>query len=276
MLIEIGRKAQYSLPMWKCSSTQADKLREKSWKSKVLGATVPHPLEMIKSTKLLNPTYSECERIDRNENYLTTTVPHGLSNYYTCRGPLKVYLGSKTMESTSLMQPWEKEVKIPLLVRASKLRNAIHWFVNPETNLANSIISILEGLTGDDWSTSLTGFKRTGSSLHRFSSTRQSAGGYCVTSPVKLSRMNTTTNTLVNLGSDNYDFMFQALIIYGQITVGELHNNNPSPGLYHSPVSCNDCLRKIDEHILDSPIKYSHPNVTHIISKLIPGGIYRV
>ena len=90
---------------------------------------------------------------------------------------IKVYLGSKTMESTSLLQPWEKEVKIPLLLKASKLRNGIHSFVALESKLANSIISILEGLTRDDWSDSLQGFKRTGSSLHRFASSRQSTGG---------------------------------------------------------------------------------------------------
>ena len=79
------------------------------------------------------------------ENFITTSVPNGLTNYYKSRGPLKVYLGSKTMESTSLLQPWEKEVKIPLLTTASKLRNAIPWFVNPGSNLA---ISILEGMAG--------------------------------------------------------------------------------------------------------------------------------
>ena len=270
MLIEIGNRARYSVAMWKCSSSHADLLRQKSWKNKVLGATVPHPLEMIKETNMLSPTCRECSRITSNENYLTTTVPHGLKDYYTCRGPLKVYLGSKTMESTSLMQPWEKEAKIPLLARASKLRNAIHWFVEPGSNLANSIISILEGLTGDNWSTSLEGFKRTGSSLHRFSSSRQSAGGYCASSPVKLSRMNTTTDTMVNLGSENYDFMFQALIIHAQVTVGEMHDGKIESGLYHSHISCSDCLRKIDEPVLESSISYKHPNITNIINRLIP------
>ena len=90
--------------------------------AEMLLATVLHPIKMLKNTYPVNQTFGECSNISRNENYVTTSVPYGLTDYYSSRGPLKVYLGSKTMESTSLLQSWEKEVKILLLLRVSKLQ----------------------------------------------------------------------------------------------------------------------------------------------------------
>lgn len=76
MLINTGENAPHSPPIWKCSSTQADLLRNKSWKC-VLGATIPHLFEMMKNTYADNPSCKECDSITRNENYLTITVPYG-------------------------------------------------------------------------------------------------------------------------------------------------------------------------------------------------------
>ena len=65
-------------------------------------------------------------------------------------------------------------------------------------------------------------------------------------SPTKLSRMKTTTDTMSILCPDNYDFMNQTLILYSQITTGELHDQNPNSGTYGDH-KCENCLLKIDE-----------------------------
>ena len=71
---------------------------------------------------------------------------------------------------------------------------------------------MLTVLTGEDWSGWIDGYKRTGSALHRFSSSRQSVGRWCASSPTKPSYMSMTTETMKAIGSQNYNFMFQSLI----------------------------------------------------------------
>jgi mRNA capping enzyme len=77
------------------------------------------------------------------------------------------------METTSIVNSWKKETAIPLIKKASKLRNAIGWLIKKESNLAKSIFPNLSALTGEDWSNSVSDFSRTGSALHRFSCSRQ-------------------------------------------------------------------------------------------------------
>lgn len=190
-----------SIPVWKCSSSHADKLRQESWGTKVYGATISHPIELLHKTINQNQPCSGCTLGP------STLAPQGLDSYQLKRGPYKAYLGSKTSESTSLLQPWEKETKIPLTRRATKLRSAIGWFVDPNSLLAESILQNLDALTGEDWSNQVEGFKRTGSALHRFSCTRQSSAGYAAQSPSKLTWMCSTADTLSILNSINYDFM---------------------------------------------------------------------
>lgn len=205
-----------SVPLWKCSSSHADRLRQESWGTKVYGATIPHPIELLHSNLNQNSLCTGCTLEPPSSYYISTLAPQGLSSYKLKRGPYKAYLGSRTSESTSLLQPWEKETKIPLIRRATKLRSAIGWFVDPNSSLAESILQNLDALTGENWSNQVEGFKRTGSALHRFSCTRQSSAGYAAQSPSKLTRMCFTTDTLSILNSINYDFMHQSLLIYAQ------------------------------------------------------------
>ncbi|AVM87289.1 L protein [Wuhan redfin culter dimarhabdovirus] len=241
--------------LWTCSAEQADRLRLVSWGSPIIGTTVPHPAEMIQSGEKSSLGCRGCLG-SSPDCYLTVSVPRGISQFKNRRGPFKAYLGSKTSESTSILQPWERHTAIPLIKRAAKLRNAISWFIEPDSNLAKSILGNLTSQTGEDWSGSIPGFRRTGSALHRFSCSRVSAGGYAAQSPAKLTWMVATTDTMSTLGNDNYDFMFQSLLIYAQCITGEMHKESDGQGVYHFHLSCKNCVRVIEEPHLESDWVY--------------------
>nr|WAK76831.1 MAG: RNA-dependent RNA polymerase [Yongjia Tick Virus 2] len=263
------QRSKQSGRIWGCSASKADELRRWSWGRDVLGATVPHPLEMFGKACLKEGVCQICEDY-QSDDYISTLAPLGLSKAGLEKGPYMAYLGSKTSESTSILQPWEKEVTVPLLKRASKMRNAIHWFVRPDSNLAKSILSILTGLTGESWDTCTEGFKRTGSALHRFTCARISSGGYAAINPARLNWLITTTDTLLCIGSDNFDFMFQPSIIFAQVSVAEGFSESSSSIHVHHHLACKHCLRKIEEPKLESPFVYSHPDVSHILKSWKP------
>ncbi|AJR28540.1 polymerase [Nkolbisson virus] len=260
--LEVGR-------MWDCSATQADLLRRLSWGREVLGTTIPHPIEMFGGACSTQGGCQYCED-GKTDDFVTTLAPLGFASVHVRKGPYPAYLGSKTSESTSILQPWEKETSIPIIKRAAKMRNAINWFVDKDSNLGRSILSVLKGLTGEDWDTVSDGYKRTGSALHRFSCSRMSAGGYAATAPTRLSWMVTTTDTLTIVGSKNFDFMFQPTILFAQISVAERYKDFQGSCTVHHHLSCNGCLREISEPILDTFKEYEHPDVSHILEKWKP------
>lgn len=230
--------------MWDCSSSKSDELRRKSWGTPVYGATVPHPMELMRRHIRQGQPCMDCAKGPPISYYISTLVPHGLGNYKNERGPYKAYLGSKTSETTSLIQPWEKETKIPLIRRAERLRSAIGWFVQKDSLLGRGIIQNLESLTGEDWSNITEGYKRTGSALHRFTCARQSSAGYAAQSPSKFTWMCSTTDTLSTLNSINHDFMHQTLLLYAQTTVSEVMESVNEQGFFHHHISCTKCLRE--------------------------------
>ncbi|AJR28515.1 polymerase [Mosqueiro virus] len=253
--------------IWECSSTHADELRLNSWGTPVLGTTVPHPLELLNQADNLSNLCGGCKA---SGSYLSVMIPKGLRNTRTVKGPYPPYLGSRTSETTSLIQPWDKETNIPLLKRAVKLRNAISWFIKPESTLAASILNNLESLTGEDWSSFHTGFKRTGSALHRFTCSRQSNGGFSASSPTNLTWMICTTDTMEALNEKNYDFMFQSLIIYAQATASVCWDLRDDPINVHFHVSCGKCIREIEEPWLESEWELLLPDVHYLLGSWRP------
>ncbi|ASM90779.1 polymerase [Holmes Jungle virus] len=256
--------------IWTCSSSQADYLRKQSWGQDILGMTIPHPLEMLGTPDNMTNLCSLCKINDVISDYIAVMIPKGFSLSKIVKGPYPPYLGSKTSESTSIIQPWEKETNIPLIKRASKLRNAISWFIEPESNLAKSIMENMKSLTGEDWGDGLKGFKRTGSALHRYSCSRVSNGGFCASSPAKFMWMICTTDTMSNLTGKNYDFMFQSLLIYSQSTGGVIWGNRPDPVNLHFHIKCVHCIREIGEPILESDWVLKLPSVSHILNAWRP------
>ncbi|WGL21410.1 RNA-dependent RNA polymerase [Killamcar virus 1] len=257
-LTQLGRR--FGNDMWNCSATQADTLRKLSWQVDIVGTTVPHPMEMIGVAEIGDIFCKGCQHLQLD--YITVSIPRGLSAYKKMRGPYMAYLGSRTSETTSIIQPWERETKIPLIKRAAKLRAAISWFVSPGSNLANTILENLRCLTGENWGEFVEGFRRTGSAIHRFHCSRVSAGGYAATNPSKLSWMVSTTDTFKIIEDENYDFMFQSLLLYSQITAGEVHDGLNVSVVYHFHLSCPGCLREIKEPIIETPTIYTFKDVS--------------
>nr|AXF38754.1 MAG: RNA-dependent RNA polymerase [Shelduck rhabdovirus] len=254
--------------LWRCSSEEADRLRFITWGGPVVGATIPHPLELLTAPKNSTDPCCEC-RLGKND-YVTTIVSSSCLSDISRRGPFTPYLGSKTSESTSIFSPWEKEVTVPLLIRADRMRRCINWFVKADSVLGSSIFNNIKSLTGQDLSTYSVGFMRTGSALHRFSTARQSSGGYSGISPAPLSRMVSTTDTLSDLGITNYDFMFQSLILFCQVSITGLDPKRITPSM-HNHIKCHSCVREIKDVVLESEIRYNPPDVTGHTLKWIPG-----
>ncbi|AEG25349.1 polymerase [Vesiculovirus jurona] len=254
---------KHSIKIWVCSASHSDSLRRKSWGRQVLGTTIPHPLEMHGRGHLKNASSICCQH--RTLDYISVHCPKGLNNVLDSRGDLAAYLGSKTSESTSILQPWEKESKIPLIKRATRLRDAIHWFVEADSNLAKSITNNIVSLTGEDWGSSVKGFKRTGSALHRFSTSRMSHGGFAAQSPACLTRMLSTTDTMRDYATDNFDFMFQASLIYSQASASVMLYGTSVPNTIHFHTACKGCIRKIEEPWLESPRIYNSKNVSNVL-----------
>ncbi|KAL4702133.1 hypothetical protein ACJJTC_019409 [Scirpophaga incertulas] len=247
-----------SLPIWKCSSSHADKLRRKSWGSEVHGASVPHPAELLTQPIRQEVSCQLCSHPPPLSHYISTLVPQGLNQYKHMRGPYRAYMGSRTSETTSILQQWERESKIPLIKRATKLRTAIGWFVEPGSRLSLNILQNIEALTGSAWDHKVEGAKRTGSALHRFACSRQSSAGYAAQSPSKLTWMCTTTDTLSTLNSVNHDFMHQSLLIFAQATVAELMDGDGTQGFFHHHIQCLSCLREIKEITIDTSQDFKH------------------
>ncbi|APG78847.1 RNA-dependent RNA polymerase [Xingshan nematode virus 4] len=250
-LLSVGR-------IWCCSTEQADDLRYMSWGEDIVGTTIPHPLEMIKCVQFEKVECKFCQSPAHplDVSYISVIYPHGFYRVVGQRGPLPPYLGSKTQETTSVFQPWEKEVEIPLIYRAMKLRNTIQWFVPQGSNLSKSIINNLNSLTGLNWSETDLVFERTGSAIHRFHSSRQSAGGFCSVSPNLICYTFVTSDTFGDLNSKNHDFMYQSLLLFAQLNSTMINLFQRSSRSHHFHIQCRHCVREIPDIKLESSIVY--------------------
>ncbi|ACU65444.1 RNA-dependent RNA polymerase [Drosophila obscura sigmavirus 10A] len=258
--------------IWHCSTYYADKLRRISWGKEIYGATIPHPIEALGYVSMNPSQCIGCTKSYPENLFVALMLNEGLHDYTTSAGPYKAYLGSKTSETTSIMQPWEREGKIPVIKRAAKLRDAIGWFIDPTDYLAESILQNLQALTGEDWSGSQVRGRKTGSALHRYGSSRQSSGGYAAQNPAKLTRMILTTNPMASLGEINHNIMFQTFLIYAQATIGELHDHKETRVTAHIHLTCKDCIQPIGEIQLTSHYKYRHPDVHNKLARWKPDG----
>ncbi|AXQ04772.1 putative RNA-dependent RNA polymerase [Culex rhabdo-like virus Los Angeles] len=263
----ISRILQKGGRVWDCSAGHADELRQRSWGRKIIGTTVPHPSEMISRVTTGSSGCSGCDEAAPKSIHLIVLVPQGLVSPDDIRGPFHPYLGSSTGETTSLIQSWEKDTDISFLRKASRMRRAFHWFVDPNSNLGRTINGNLKSMTGEDPGQTIVGFKRTGSPLHRYGCSRVSSGGYIANSPVYGSRMIISTDNFQLLGDQNFDFMYQSLMLYAQQTVGELHAESEHSETYHFHIGCVKCLREIEEPTLDSPYPFEFQDVSMRLSK---------
>jgi mRNA capping enzyme len=256
--------------MWDCSATQADRLRHKSWNREVVGTTIPHPIEMIIRSSSQGVNCEDCKKTTHESLYILAIIPHGIKKPEENRGPFMPYFGSSTSENTNLIQAWEKDTDINFLRKASELRRAFHWFIKPESNLGMAITDNLIKLTGEDLGEMIKGFKRTGSALHRFSCSRVSAGGYIANNSMYGSHIILSTDKFSELGDQNYDFMFQPLLLFAQQTAGLIHGESNKAKSYHFHISCMKCLRTIEEVQLDSEKEFTFEDKSKVLEKWKP------
>ncbi|UJY53556.1 L protein [Mundri virus] len=255
--------------IWDCSAELADQLRERSWGRKVLGMTVPHPLEMLENKVATGGECALCLQGEWKVTYVTTLAPQGIPKIKIddpC-GPYQPYLGSNTKEGTSILQPWEKETSLPLISRAANMRRAISWFVKPDSNLAKSILNNIKSLTGEDWSNCIHNFVRTGSPLHRFHCSRAAHGGFAACSPSILRWMIVTTDTMASL-DQNYDFMFQPSMLYSQIS--SICQSTGKETIFHSHIRCSKCIREISDYTFESGWIYTPTDVSSVLRNWLP------
>nr|WOE89356.1 L [Cambodia Anopheles rhabdovirus] [Cambodia Anopheles rhabdovirus] len=259
--------------LWRCSSSHADLLREQSWNRKIVGATVPHPIELLGPISLASRDCCSCQDEAPRTDRITVVLGYKFPAVYSGRGPYRPYLGSKTSETTSLIQPWERITNVPIIRRACNLRRVINWFVDQHSNVAESILQNIKSLTGEDPGQLTRGFKRTGSGLHRFACSRQSNGGFSAVAPNLASHMVMTSDTLVELGKSNYDFMYQSLLLATQVGVVTKHMFSDRGETYHAHVSCLSCIREIEEPSLTTEEQYDFPDMSYLLKTWIPDGL---
>lgn len=142
-------------------------------------------------------------------------------------------------------------MKLPLLNRASKLRTAINWFFNTDSNIAKSILANLHTLVRLKWEEEAVNYSRTGSALHRFYLSQKSNGGFAATSPSATSRVLVTTDTMPTLAQENHNFMYQSCLLYSQLVSLEVNmRSSRCPDAHHFHLGCMSCVQVIEEDTL--------------------------
>lgn len=265
---------QYQSHIWNCSSIHADQLREKSWRRKIVGATVPHPIELVGSYGSGSLYCDPCREGGDRKGYVAAVIPLSFDPKGFDRGNHEPYLGSYTSESTGLVQAWEKTTTIPFIKRAMDLRKSIGWCVDPADPLAFSILDNIRATTGEEPGTVMSEYYRTGCPVHRFSCSRVSSGGFIAHSPIYATWMSISTDPLnYSLdGNKNYTFMFQPCLLYAQGVAGVRHSRDPRPHTVHCHLKCLDCLQEAEDVSLSSDSVYKFMDVSEELESWKPTG----
>ncbi|DAZ87761.1 TPA_asm: L protein [Sphaeridiorhabdovirus 3] len=235
---------------WLCSAERADNLRHLSW-GPIIGATVPHPCELIE--------IMQAQRCSKNHNLKDYTTSHcqlPLKYYpHFKKGPCTPYLGSTTSDLTEMYNSWERKTDHILLKKAVGLRVVLNWFVREGTNLHKAMIDNLASMTNDDATSLMSpGPTRGGSFVHRYKTPHQSSGGFSSINHNKLQYILTTTDTMADLSHENWDFMYQSVILYAQTVISSLSTVDLSNSIFHGHIACQSCLRPVKECMLETRV----------------------
>ncbi|AJR16768.1 RNA polymerase [Zahedan rhabdovirus] len=255
-----GFKGDLFDDIWDCSASRADQLRTLSWGPNLIGVTTPHPAEMLVERYCIY----NCD----GPHAVSKKIPLSKRSRWT-RGPLTPYLGSKTKESTSVHQPWEKQIDVAFLRRANDLRRAINWFVVPGSNLAESIYNNLYSLTGIDLRDEVRNYQRTGSSKHRLRCARVSNEGVPGVGFNFLMYTTVTTDTMGDINEENYDFMYQSLLIWASVISTLRTNPYSETDTTHFHIRDKLCLRVIEEEILESPTIFEFQDMSRSVRTML-------
>nr|ACZ81407.1 RNA polymerase [Moussa virus] len=249
--------------IWSCSSSLSDQLRKQSWGFPLIGATIPHPAEMVQETSC-----GAC------------TGPHVVGKKTGAikfsewsRGPLMPYLGSKTSETTSVMQPWEKSIDISILRHACNMRRMIDWITETDDNVSKTIYNNIESLTGLNLKEEERTYSRTGSGQHRLRCSRVSNEGNPAVGFNNLMYIAVTTDSLGEINGENYDFMYQSLLCWAGILATLPTNLLVCSDTTHFHIKCDQCLRKIEDEKVSAPTEYVFTDVSEQIKRMIGNDI---
>nr|AVM87284.1 L protein [Beihai dimarhabodovirus 1] len=249
--------------MWSCSATYADELRNKGWGFQTIGCTAPHPGEYM--SKLSTVEEKKGVSIRRDPESFPSVI-----HTSNC----KPYLGSSTQEHTSLYKSWERKSEFHILKKPFKMQSAIGWFVPPEGNICKTMRNNLKTFSDVDVTRMFSHApKRTGCAIHRFRSSRVSNGGF---SPISLnlpSCIYLTSDGFKenNIDGKNYDFLYQATLIYLQTSYCERMYWERAHPVMFSHWSCEGCLREVEEIQLTNPEEFNmFPNFRSVEGSFIP------
>lgn len=265
---------RYTSSIWRCSTEHADQLRSASWRRKIVGATIPHPIELIGAYGSGVLSCVHCREGGKHMGYVAAVIPLSFDPKGFDRGPHEPYLGSYTSETTGLVQPWEKVSNVPFIKRAMDMRNSIGWCVGPDDPLAQTLLENIRAITNQDPGPVTSDYYRTGCPVHRFSCSRVSSGGFLAHSPIYATWMSISTDPLNHsLDPDkNYTFMFQPCLLYAQGVAGARHTVDPKPHTVHCHVKCLTCLQEAEDVSLHSDSIYQFADVSEELNNWKPAG----
>lgn len=271
-LTSLRKPSGFYSGFWKCSNLHAQRLRDDSWKTRIVGQTVPHPIEMLIPRSLMHQECHECN-VRPDNSYITSCAPAGIPHPMMSRGPYRPYLGSQTSEQTSIIQPWEKATKIPVIKRATKLLNSIGWITKEEGTVAETLMNMVKSLTGELPGNYRKSLRRTGCATHRFASSRQSSGGFISQSPIPGTYLVTTSDSFSDMAQDNYTFMFQPLLLFAQMHAAITMRNTSTTVTTHYHIRCNSCVTIAEDYELEAPRSLNFPDVSNVLEKWKPSHV---
>jgi len=251
--------------VWECSATRADDLRS-WWGIAIVGVTIPHPLEHL---GISMHEVSLCS-YDRESNpFVNVSVCSYIDRKHTSPGPMDPYMGSSTSEGAKNFNNWERTTHEPIVKRAANIRRAMGWLFPSDSKISKAILKNLESLTGEkDWGNGLGIYYRSGNPFHRFNSSRQACGGFSSINPNYPKYLSVSSDPL-DVGSRNYDFMFQSSLIYAQYLSSEFLYYTPvHTGNHHYHTECPKCLRLLSECNLTTTMDYTFPDKWELIKKM--------
>nr|UYE93833.1 MAG: RNA-dependent RNA polymerase [Hedemora virus] len=261
----------------RCTHDYALDLRNLGWKTKILGATVPHPGEIFNFYLVegFNCDICKDEPNDWTKNYVemrtTDDLKMSLSELTHHIGPFEPYLGSVTTEKIAIAQDNISVKKDSLLKRPVKLQRVIGWFVQAMSPLGNLINRTLEAVTDiNPHFFENHDSVNVGSEDHRYQDSRTSSSGIIANQYTLPSYIKTSTNSMVDFskGTTNYTMHFQQIMCTGSMMFShilqywEMHarilqTKDPiNLRLIHQHLACTSCVKETNTTLLTGPKSY--------------------
>nr|WPV62745.1 MAG: RNA-dependent RNA polymerase [Wufeng shrew rhabdovirus 6] len=212
-----------------CPTEHADKLRQLSWGSKLIGVTVPYPRSYLSRQDAV---------LNREERVLND---HFVVEYVDADpGPFTPYIGSATKEIKTTLSLSERDLHTPMQKQLMRLWELTGWFLEPTPDTLRAIESIYQGYGVTQ---KLFPYIRnnSGDPVHRFHSSRVSSGAFLSIPPhfARRCNINTSKMEITGRGGDNYVILFQACMVY---ITHNMVTNTKSPKHCVYQLSCKQCL----------------------------------